>query len=520
MIRKKYLLLIYVSILGFGISSCNDFLDQMPSKTTSLVITTADQLDAILENYASYYQVASNENVMGHDDYGLTVKLYDARPASFTFYPIFYCSTWDTEYLPLETRASAWTTEYSKIFRANLVLNYLDKVSGSVEQKNQLKAEAHLLRAYSLLELAQIYCLPYTEETKGEVGLALKQSVSFEELSHRATLEETYALIESDIEESLKLTNHLVQNNKVRHWRGNLGAANSFAARYWLGRNNYEKAQSYAQKALDEYSYLLDYNTDMHYSTIQPTPTKIYTNPADPTFSEEYTVLFPYTHDNQVDMTDMLGWPEFYYFRLLYYGSWWYIPSDDLLSIYDHEYDLRYKYHVVEGYTYVSPASMNNPAYFGYGYVFFFKDRIPAGPTVAEMLLTKAECQARLNDISGAIATVNQLRAKRIDNTAPLSAVNLTASSREEAVKEILKERRREIPFYTRRFDIRRFNTNDDPFDDVDLSRVFYPYSNTAVHSGDAPIEYTLKKGDRKWASPIPNTEIITSQGKLKQNTY
>jgi hypothetical protein len=517
--RKIYLFGI-LSILLFSLSGCNDFLDQMPSKTTSLVITTTDHLDAILENYAAYYQITSNESVLGHDDYGLTLQLYDARPASFTFFPIFYCSTWDTQYLPLETRASLWSTEYGKIFRANLVLENVDKVSGPAEHKAQLTGEAYLLRAAAMLELVHTYCLPYTEETKNELGLVLKRSVSFEEPVNRASLEETYAFIESDIEEALKLENHLVKEGKPHHWRGNKGAANAIAARYWLGRNDYQKAQSYAQAALDEYSHLLDYNTEMHYSDLPQTPAKIYTDPNNPDYSEDFVVKFPYTHDNQIIMTDMIDWPEFYYFRLLYYGSWWYVPSEELLNLYDHDNDLRFKYHMVDGYSYISPGNMFNPAYRAYGYIFFFKDRIPAGPSVSEMILTKAESQARQGNVNEAIATVNILRAKRIDNTAPASSVNLTASSRQEAVVKILEERRREIPFYTRRFDIRRFNTNDDEFDDVNLSRTFYPYTNTGVLTGDVPIEYTLRKGDRKWASPIPNTEIITSQGKLQQNTY
>lgn len=517
---KKYISIICSSILLPVFTACNDFLDEMPSKTTSLVIKTTDQLDAVLENYSSFYQVTNNEFIAGHDDFGLTVDLYKARPASFSNFTTIYSSTWDTKYLPNDTRASAWTSEYGKIFRANLVLNYLDKVSGTEEHKESLRAEAHLLRAYSLLELANTYCLPYTEETKNELGLALKQSVSFEELSHRANLEETYALIESDIEQALKIKSRLVQNDRVRHWRGNIGAANALAARYWLGRGDYAKAESYAQAALNEYNHLLDYNTEMYYSSIQQSPVRIYTNPTDPSYYEEFTVKFPYTHDNQVIMTDMINWPEFYYFRLLTYGSWWYIPSEELISIYNQKYDLRFKYHMIAGYSYVSPALMNNPAHFWYGYIFFFKDRIPAGPTVAEMLLTKAESQARQNKVNEAMTTVNQLRTKRMDQSAPSNEIYLTASSRQEAITKILEERRREMPFYIRRFDIRRFYYNEDTFDDVTITKTFFPYTNTAVLSGEAPVQYTIGKGDRKWASPIPSTEIISSQGKLQQNTY
>ncbi|MDR0507905.1 MAG: RagB/SusD family nutrient uptake outer membrane protein [Dysgonamonadaceae bacterium] len=516
---KKYLSILSVVGLLSGFMACNDFLSQMPSKTSSLEIKTTSHLDALLENYSTYYAITNNEAISGHDDFDLSVDLYRARPSTFTNFTTIYCNTWDTKYIPLDTRASAWSSEYTKIFQANLVLNYLDQVSGSEEQKANLQAEAHLLRAYSMFELANTYCLPYTEENKNELGLALKQSVSFEELSHRATLAETYAFIESDIEKALEIKSRLVQNDRVRHWRGNIGAANALAARYWLGRGNYEKAETYAQAALNEYDRLLDYNTEMHYSSIQQTPIKIYPDPSNPSYYEEFTVKYPYTHDNQVIMTDMIEWPELYYFRLLKHDSWWYIPSRELIDLYNHDYDLRFKYHMVAGYSYAQ-GYMTNPAHFWYGYIFFFKDRIPAGPTVAEMLLTKAECQARRGNIAGAMATVNILRAKRIDSSAPTSEINLTATSREEAIVKILQERRREMPFYIRRFDVRRFYYNDDAFDDVTITKTFFPYTNTAVLKEDAPIQYTIGKNDRKWASPIPNTEIVSSQGKLQQNTY
>ncbi|MDR1518372.1 MAG: RagB/SusD family nutrient uptake outer membrane protein [Dysgonamonadaceae bacterium] len=517
----KKISLFILSVVSFAVtSSCDGFLDKMPSKSTSQVITSASQLDAVLETFTAFYQVTNNESVAGHDDFGLTLELYNARPASFTFLPIIYAGFWDTQYLPLDTRASAWTAEYGKIFRANLVLNNLGKVTGTEAEKSELRAEAHLVRAVSYLELAHTYTLPYTEETKDELGLALKQSTSFEELSERSNLADTYALIESDIEEALKIKAHLLKDGRVRHWRGNIGAANAYAARYWLGRNDYVKAQQYAEAALSEYNQLLDYNTDMYYSTVSRSPIKIYPDPAQPDYFENFDVLYPYTYDNQTNFIDMIGWPEFYYFRLHYYGSWWYVPSPELVAIYDQQFDLRFKYHFVEGYSYDSPALMTNPAHFWYGYIFFFKDRIPAGPTVAEMLLTKAEAQARQGDINGAVATVNILRAKRFDNAAPANIVNLTASSREDAVKKILEERRREMPFYIRRFDIRRFNTNDDAFDDEALSKTFYPFDGTAIQSGSPPVNYTLNKGDRKWASPIPNTEIISSQGNIQQNQY
>ena len=134
------------------------------------------------------------------------------------------------------------------------------------------------------------------------------------------------------------------------------------------------------------------------------------------------TLKYPYTHDNQIDFTDMLGWKEFLYFRMLSNESFWYIPSPELLNLYDQANDLRYLYHIVEGYSY--DRGITKPSYNYSGYVFFYKDRLPSGPTVAEMLLIKAEALAHTNDVAGAMTAVNTLRIKRM---LPGAWVNLSA---------------------------------------------------------------------------------------------
>jgi hypothetical protein len=506
--------IILACLLAFLFAGCNDFLDKAPSKTSSLVVSTVEQLDAMLGNYSNFYQLADRNSVYGTDDYGLPAALYLARPGTFMIAGYYL---WDVENLAFDGQIAFWPNEFRKIFYANMVLQNLDYVSGDPALKTELRAEAHLIRAYSFLEMVTKYCLPLNENTKNELGLPLKQSTSFEELSTRNTLEETYAQIESDITEALKITVPLLKDGRVRHWRGNTGAVNAFASRYWLGRNDYDKALEYANAALAHYSDLTDYNTEMHYSERPPTAYNLDQN--DPVKMKTVYLKFPYTHDNQGDFTDMLGWKEFYYFRLLYHSSWWYIPSPELLDLYGRDtMDLRYRYHVVEGYSY--DRGMTTPSYDYPGYVFFFKDRVPSGPTVAEMLLTKAECLARTNDVPGAMSLVNQLRAKRMDASLTPGEINLSASTREEAVTKILEERRREMPFSRRWFDIRRLNTNDDAFDDVTLSRQFFPYTNSAVLSTEPLQTYTLPKDSRRLAKPIPNTELISSDGKLKQNTY
>lgn len=504
-----------IGLLALASISCNDWLAEKPSKTTSLTIETTDHLEYLLNNYSNFYQEANSTAIYSSDDYGLYTEMYDVHNSTYGIEAVEF-ATWDIDNLPNESSDGFWTSEYEKIFTANMVLEYLPEVSGSEETKANLEAEAHFVRAYSLWELANTYCLPYTGDNGDELGLVLKQTTSFDESTVRATLEETYTQIETDLEAALKINTELtMQNNKYRTWRASLPAVHAFAARYYLFRGNYSEALNYANLALEEHGELVDYNTEMRYSDNESTV--VINSGTDE--QETVEILYPYTHDNQIDMTDMLEWKEFYYFRMLYHSSWWFCPSQELMDLYDKEYDLRWKYHYVENYSY--DRGLTSPAYEWPGYIFFFKDRIPSGPTVAEMLLIKAECQARTGNFGDAMTTVNQLRAARMDNTAPADRINLSASSQQDAITKILQERRREMPFTMRWFDIRRLNSNDDPNDDVgDLTRTFYPYTSASIQGNETAKTYTLEKNSRRYAQPILNSEIQSSQGAIQQNTY
>lgn len=499
----------FIAGLALVLNSCTKFLEEKPNKTSAVEVTKASQLDALLNSYTSFYTEGNRTAIYGTDDYELTTQLYNARPGTFSMAAILF-GLWDINYLPDDSREGFWSGEYRKIFTANMVLEYLPKVSGTEDEKAILKADAHFIRAYSYWSLANTYCLPYTDANKNETGLPIKTGISFELPIERQPLEKVYQQIEADLAEAFKTPVVLMQNGKARHWRANKAGINGFAARYYLHRNNYAEALKYANAALEEYNQLVDYNTGMKYGRDQ-----VLNIDAGTPNAKTVTLKYPYTHDNQIDFTDMLAWKEFLYFRMLNHESWWYIPSQELLNLYDQAHDLRFRYHMVEGYSY--DRGMIKPSYDHPGYIFFFKDRVPSGPTVAEMLLIKAECLARTNKVSDAISAINLLRAKRME---PGAWVDLTAADKAEALRKILQERRREMPFAQRWYDVRRFNNNEDPADDVVLTKTFYPYTSANVTTSEPPKVYSLPINSRRFAVPLPRTEIISSNGLIEQNKY
>ncbi len=503
---KKYS--IYILLIGFVLGGCEDFLDESPNKSSAVEISTVEHLDRLLNNYQAFYRQANSDLIYGSDDYELSVDFFDAYMGSYQASQAQY-ATWDVDRVPFDSR-SYWPDEWQKVFTANVVLENVDQVSGSEEIKKELKAEAHLILAYSYYEMVNTFCLPYSSENMNEMGLPIKVSTNFQDDVTRASLGDTWNYILANLTEAQKLTKRLEYSDGIYHsYRASKEAVNAFSARVYLCMGDYSKAQEYAEAALALHDELMDYNTEM--STVGRS-TYIFPDGV-PT---QVVIEFPHTVNNHSPL-DRMKWSEHYYYRFLYNGSFDTWASADLVALYDQAYDLRYRYHIVEDYSYIRGAG--NPPYSVPGYIFYSESDYPSGPSVAEMLIIKAECQVRLGQWNQGIATANLLRAVRMDNTAPASAINLSASSEAEALSIILDERRREMPFTQRFFDIRRFNNNDEPADDVMMSRTFYPVSDI-IESGSSPINYTMDKKDRRFARPIPDIDLQSSKGAIKQNTY
>lgn len=503
-IEKIHYILLSLALLT--ISSCEKYLDIEPSKNSSVVVSKTSDLDLLLNNYSQFSTETGNFRLYGTDDFEINKAFYDVAPAALTI-QAYQSATWDVQYTP-EMSETGWTAEYRKIFTANLVLSSLEKVTGTEEEKARLKAEAHFIRAYSYWVLANTFCLPYTEANKNELGLPLKLTTSFEEDIARVTLQNVYEQIDSDIQEALKINSPLIQNGVVRNWRGNIAGVYAFAARYYLFRGNYTEAEKFASLSLNAYNVLVDYNTEMSLALTYP----VVIDAGTPN-QQTYNVSLPQTV--QGNPSTGLTWKEFTYFRMQTNNL--IAPmSVDLANQYDKNNDLRYYYHNVEGYSFILNGTIK-PSYNQPSWVFFGYNNIPSGPTVAEALLTKAEALARLGRISEAMTTVNILRAKRIK---PGSTVNLSAADRQDAVTKILQERRREMPFANRWFDLKRLNNNEDTFDDKVITKQFYDYDNVKIYT-DRPLKtYTLDVKSRRYAAPIPRTDIVAGNNVILQNTY
>lgn len=481
--KPRYFLLAALVLLLT--TACGDYLDRTPSRTSKTPLQDAEQLLALYDSYSTFVYSTNDFAFYCTDEAELPAEMVKAQPQKFTVNNLSCYCLYREGILDLDD--SFWQGEYKKIYTCNLIINNAGRVSGSQAIIDEAVACAHYARAYSYFDLLSYYCLPWSEANKDSYGLPLRLNTDYEESLSRATLEKTYDLVLSDLEEADKLTVRQAPDPEGA-WRVSKCAINALYARIYLQRGEYDKALDYSTKALADAPALLDYNT-------LGTTVK-----GDVTYPETYSWK---TQQN-------LYFQEWIFPRFIKDNSNWAHIAPSLEALYDHENDLRYKLFCLQNWSKEMGVDVagNNWWQFNAGSMCTM---LLSGLTPQEMMLIKAECQARQGQGAAAIATLAPLRQARYrTGTAPTPNTS-------DALAEVLRERQRELTFASRLADIKRFAVNDTPADDVTITRQFFEMTPTGVDT-DKPKTWTIAGGSNALAIPIFQQEINASNGAIEQN--
>jgi starch-binding outer membrane protein, SusD/RagB family len=408
-VKNTYLSLF---VLCLGILSCNkkEFLDEKPNSNI-VVPTTLEDFQQLLDNEATL---------------SLTPALGELSADNFYIMPGYWqllskkeknAYIWATDIYEGEGKVSDWNTPYEQVLIANVVLDGLNKVTqtySNQQQWNNLKGSALFIRAYAFYNLAQVFALPYkTETATTDLGIPLKLTPNVDEVLKRATLEETYTQILNDLQEAKELlataiTSYLNRPNKP--------AAYALLARVYLSMGNYDKAGTYADNCLKQYSALIDYNT-RDLTTSRP--------------FERTNVETMY--QSKITETNVVKAISNCIVDTLLYSQ--YAVNDLRRSIF-FTVNTAGKIYFKNGYN-----SSN--------YCF-------TGLATDEMYLIRAECRARAGHVDEAMGDLNTLLKQRYKTG---TFIPYTAFTATEALDTILIERRKEMPLRGVRWtDIRRLN--------------------------------------------------------------
>jgi hypothetical protein len=235
----RYKILIIVFITVFSFSSCN-FLDVDPTNSIPAenAFTTEKGLIAALHGAYSGLQGGSIT---------IDVTLFPEVAADNLVdngSKVEYGEVSDNRITPDNTYVEAiWRNCYVGINRVNNILLNIDKVEGvSQEDYNSYLGQAYFLRAYYYFTLVKFFGgVPVrTEPISG---------ITPEELNiPRATEEEVYNLVISDLEEAESLTDGL--GIGLSAYAGE-GAVKAFLARVYLYTENWQAAADMAQEVID-----------------------------------------------------------------------------------------------------------------------------------------------------------------------------------------------------------------------------------------------------------------------------
>ena len=150
-----------------------------------------------------------------------------------------------------------WSMPYKTVYYANLVINeVMDSRGGSELEKEKLKAEGLLARAYAHFCIAQLYAKPYDPATAAsDPGIPYVTSADmYANTPSRSTVKDCYDKMIKDIRDALP---NLSDLHPVPY-RGSKAAAYASLARIYLHMQDYDNTIDNANAALALKSDLLD----------------------------------------------------------------------------------------------------------------------------------------------------------------------------------------------------------------------------------------------------------------------
>ena len=430
--------------IGFALmtASCEKYLEE-PSSKSFAVIETLNDLEALLDH--SSMNLSPNSQEISADNYYLSDNSWNAL--QFEQEQNMYI--WANNNVFRDGNSTNdWSNIYRAVFTANTVLESLDAIpvkSNEKERRDRIKGAALFFRAFSFLDAVQIWSVAYDRNTADkDVGIPLRLRSDFNITSPRANVAETYDQVVKDLKAAVQLLPEKVASKT----RPSKPAAYGLLARTYLWMGEYNQAKLYADSCLMLNNVLLDYKT-LNSASNFPVP------------RHNVEVIL----ERQGSTGLILG-----------------VQNARVLpEIYESfkEDDLRKTVFFAKG----------NDAQIAFkGYYFGFS-ALMTGVATDEILLTRAECLARMGMLDESLTDLNKLLKSRWSDQVNFEPVDVRL--RDDVLRIILEERRKELLFRGQRWmDIKRLNREGA---DISLQRTV----NGKV--------YELKANSPRFALPLPD---------------
>lgn len=437
--KSKYIFFYLIFTLAMFNQSCRKYVEVDQYNRRELKYTNDY---SYLLNNSMVFSPTFGTPILSSDDITFAMLTYQQQQTESVAWPY----TWSNQIVPDNTEDLNWSRPYKQIYTANEVIaGVMQSLDGSDEQKRAILAEAKVQRAYAYFVLANLYGDIYDPQTaENAMGVPLLLQPDLFASLKRASLGQVYAQILQDLNDAL--VDIPTTASTKRH--PNKAAVEALLAIVHLHMRNFDLAATHADAALQYNATLLD---------LQQFATSASGYP------------LPFNH------------PETYFLKQVGQSIDQQL-NPELVSLFDTK-DLRRTVYMQAGTGQMPSGALRSKK------MSVMVGAPNAGPSVPEMLLIKAEVEARKGNTTTAMEFVNKLRSKRFKQQ---DFTPLVANSADQALQLIVDERRREF-FGTglRWLDMRRFNL------DAKLAKEF---KRQFINQ-----DYTLKINSASYVYPVAN---------------
>ncbi|MCD8185960.1 MAG: RagB/SusD family nutrient uptake outer membrane protein [Rikenellaceae bacterium] len=494
-------------IATLGLVSCSDFLE--PKSNSEMTPKTVEHLNEMIlgEGYPSPTNVKHLFGMVNILDDDVAGTLFPGATAASNPYAdavaIQSLFTWLTDYSTRMYEAGSnyydcYSSYYQHLKGPNAALDMIDHVTGEDWEKLNVIGQAHALRAFLYLQLANLYGKPYNYDPNA-LAVPLKTTASIEDRAFpHNTVGQVYELILQDLHAAEEAYTELWESGRVRwstDYRTSLPMVQLLLSRVYLYMEEWSLAAEYAAKVMEYEQFSLlslagiftDPENNRYYNFISyannPECIWVYGSVSD---MDIFTNIRSYTEDTV---------PRNYF-----------QASPSLLSCFEKD-DLRlihymvqepeertvlraYGKYAVQANEAASPQESNQ-----FGNAF----------RLSEAYLNYAEAHAMLyrngqpSSAEEAVAALNELRRHRFTEYTALTAF----PSAEVLIEFVRQERRRELCWESHRwFDLRRYG----------MPEITHYWAQIGGY-----YRYTLTAEDPMYTLPLP-FNILNSNSDLVQD--
>lgn len=431
--------------------SCKDVLVEKPDQSL-LVPKTLEDFQAILDNFTVMNNGTPGLTNISSDDYITTDNGWAAltTPVERNSY------IWSEDVYENWTDIDDWNKPYKQVFYCNIVLDGLNDLNRSVniELYDRLKASALFYRSFAYYGLLQSFSPAYNKEKANlQPGIPMRNSSDINLPSEPLSLKVVYEKLMDD----LLIAMTLLPDKTYINTRLSKLACYALMSRVFLMKGEFADAEKWASKALKIQNILLDYNS-LPIGSARPFPQSFLQGNEEVIY---YAAMTSYSF-HRASLT---------------------FVNPNLYSLYE-EGDLRNDIFYYQG----SSGHLFKGSYTGTVATF-------SGISTNELYLTRAECRARLGNVSGSVNDINLLLKKRYK---PDKFIKVTIEDSSELLAFILQERRKELVGRGGRWaDLKRLNEEGK-----------YSVVIDRIVNG---VQYELTPNDFRYSFPVPGSESFTN---------